>query len=234
MEGGRIRPGSGQGPFNFGERVPATSYPLPTASYNNDMVRYYRLGLSSDDPILKYLAFYQVLEYLFVTVYDEKLYQKLTHRLQHPGFFISTKNLDRIIQDVDDQRKQRNEESMLKIVLEKYIDTTELSEFISAYESHLQEKIYTNKRVIFGTELRVNLEKDQVVGDVATTIKTVRNALVHSSDRYEREDRHIPFSESTVVRKELPLLKFLSEKVISGSARELSSVRSLESSPGSS
>jgi len=46
-------------------------------------------------------------------------------------------------------------------------------------------------------------------------IKIIRNALVHSSDRYEGKKSYVPFSESTeIVEKHIPLLKFLAEKVI--------------------
>ena len=51
-------------------------------------------------------------------------------------------------------------------------------------------------------------------------VKIIRNALVHSSDRYERKERYIPTaSAESEIRKEIPLMKYLAERVIIGSAK---------------
>ena len=108
---------------------------------------------------------------------------------------------------------------MLKNVLNKFVDETELMDFINSYEKHIEYNLYTKKRVRFGEEIEVKLEKSHVIGNVAKIIKTIRNALVHSSDSYERNPRHVPFSKSTeIVKREIPLIKFLAERVIITSA----------------
>lgn len=51
--------------------------------------------------------------------------------------------------------------------------------------------------------------------NAAAILKHVRNALVHSSDRYTREDCFLPFSDSEdVIIKYIPLVEFLAERVI--------------------
>lgn len=108
---------------------------------------------------------------------------------------------------------------MLKNVLNKFVDETELMDFINSYEKHIEDKLYTKKHTRFGEEIEVKLEKGHVIGNVAKIIKTIRNALVHSSDTYERNLRHVPFSKSTeIVKREIPLVKFLAERVIIASA----------------
>jgi len=53
-------------------------------------------------------------------------------------------------------------------------------------------------------------------------VKTVRNALVHSSDHHERVERHVPFSEGTrLVEMEVPLVRFLAERVVIASAAQV-------------
>ncbi len=104
---------------------------------------------------------------------------------------------------------------MLKLVLNEFVDESELIKFILAYEKWLDEKLYSRKRTIFGEEVEVSLKSGHVLGNIAKTVKTIRNALVHSSDRYERNDRFIPtISNENVIRKEIPLIKYLAEKVI--------------------
>ena len=59
------------------------------------------------------------------------------------------------------------------------------------------------------------LEENNVIEVIGKTIKAIRNGIVHSSDKYNRADRFIPFSESEdIVKKYLPIVKFLAEKII--------------------
>lgn len=206
--------------FSYDEPVSGQRFQLPSTNFNSEIIQFYQLGMSSDIPVLQFLAFYQVLEYFFVIVSDEKLYNRLSQRLNDPKFnYTSHKHLDHIIQDVHDH-KYIDETEMLKNVLKKFVDETELMEFIEAYEKHLGRNLYTKRRDVFGENVQVSLSRGHVLGNIATTIKAIRNALVHSSDRYERSPRHIPFSESTkIVKLEIPLIKFLAEKVIIASAK---------------
>ena len=108
---------------------------------------------------------------------------------------------------------------MLKRVLQKFVDENELIEFIKAYEEYLGENIYSRRRVVFGESIEVNLIPGHVIGNLSKRIKVIRNALVHSADRYERNQRYIPSSEAEKkLKKEIPLLKYLAEKVVIGSA----------------
>ena len=174
--------------------------------------------MSTEIPILKFLTFYQVLEYFFIKVSDELLYQGISTKLNDPKFkTVNTSDLDRVIKIVEDHRRTNDETEMLKNVLKKFINESDLRNFIDSYETYIDDNIYTKTRTLFGEELIP--DERYVFGNIARCIKTVRNALVHSSDRYERHERHIPFSESTeIVKKEIPLVKFLAEKVIISSA----------------
>lgn len=206
--------------FEFDKPVSESQFPLPRVSYNTDLIRFYQLGRSSDILVLQFLAFYQVLEYFFIKVSNEKLYDQLSRRLNDPKFKTTPDHLDHLIQDVIEHRRITDETEMLKNVINKFIDEKELIKFIQMYEDHLGEELYTKRRDLFGEKVHVPLRSGHVVGNIAKTIKVVRNALVHSSDRHERFPRHVPFSESTkIVEYEIPLVKFLAEKVIIASAK---------------
>jgi hypothetical protein len=108
-----------------------------------------------------------------------------------------------------------DETEMLMRVLRKYVDEEELIEFISSSEDDAEEKIYTKSREVFGEKLHIQLRPDHAISNTAKLIKHIRNALVHSSDRYSRDDCHIPLTESEdIVREYIPLIRYLSEKVI--------------------
>ena len=209
-------------PFYFEEPVRDNKMDFPRIICNSDVLRFYQRGMSTDDPVLRFLSFYQVLEYYFLEVSDELLYDKLARRLKDPKFTISTKDLDGIIVEVTKHKGETDETEMLKVVLNKYLDDEILINFIEAYESHFSEKIYTKKQNIFGTDLEVKLQSGHISGNLAKRIKTVRNALVHASDRYERSERYIPNRENeAIVKREVPLLKFLAEKVMIASSEPL-------------
>ena len=54
-----------------------------------------------------------------------------------------------------------------------------------------------------------------MIGNTAKVIKHIRNSLVHSSDKFTREECVVPFSESeSIVTRYIPIVKFLAEKVI--------------------
>jgi hypothetical protein len=176
--------------------------------------------MATDDPANRFLAFYQVLEYYFVAIADEQLYSKLSRRINDPKFSAIPANLDRLIQDVTDHKQVTDELEMLKAVVGRLVDENELIEFVQAYEAYLGDKIYTKRRTIFGEEVEVKLTPGHVVGNIAKTVKTIRNALVHSSDRYERKERYIPSAGSeNMIKREIPLMRFLAEKVIIASAK---------------
>jgi len=204
--------------FRFGESYNGWHLPLNT-SYNSDIIRFYQFAMSTDIPELKFLSFYQILEYFFVSVSNEKLYERMEYRLKDPRFTISTINLDRLVQDVISHRRETDETEMLKNVLSKFIDKHELIEFIKSYESYIGKNIYSKRHSVFGVNIEVKLEEGHVISNISKHIKEVRNALVHSTDRYESKIRHIPFTETTKkIEEDIPLLKYLAERVIISSA----------------
>jgi hypothetical protein len=67
----------------------------------------------------------------------------------------------------------------------------------------------------------VKLEEGHVFGNIAKRIKVLRNALVHSSDRYDRNERFVPLTSAyeKIIRREIPLLRFLAERVVIATSR---------------
>lgn len=207
--------------FVFGEQFKGNNLPIPNIKLNPILIRFHQQATSTDIPSLRYLAFYQILEYFFLKVADEQLYDTLSRRINDLKFKTTSWNLDKIIQDVTNHKRDNDETEMLKNVFRKYIQEDDLIDFIEQYELYLGKKIYTAKREIFGTEISAtSLNSGHIFGNISKTIKAIRNALVHSSDRHERNDRYIPYSKigTQIIQDELPLIKFLAEKVIIASA----------------
>lgn len=204
--------------------------------YNSIVLQYFKQGmLAENNPVYQFLSFYHVLEYFFVIVSDEKLYDNLRSIINQPNFnTIDKKNLDKIIKQTKLHRNMTDETQMLKEVLQKYITDSakeELLEFIQNYpftDSKDKSWLLMNKNDDFGKVFcgekdqyqAIKIEnKDEILAQCAIRIKIVRNALVHSSDRHERQERFIPNrTNKLLLEKEIPLVKFLAEQIIIASA----------------
>lgn len=205
--------------FDYEKFIPGNNFPLTNNIYNEDIVKLYHRGVTTEDPVNRFISYYQVLEYYFVQVSDEQLYNKLSRKINDPKFTTNPSNLDKIIQETLEHKRETDEVEMLNLVLRKYISEDDLFRFIRTYESFINKNIYTKKHTYFGKELEVKLQTNHVFNNIAKRIKVFRNALVHSSDRYEREERYIPSKDSEeIIKKEVPLLKYLAEKVIIATA----------------
>ena len=205
--------------FSLIPRFRGKNFPL-SVHYNSDLIRLYQYAQSTVVPEAKFLAYYQILEYFFISISNENLYEKLKNRMKDPRFNLSNKNLESVYNDVRLHRRVSDETKMLQNVLDKFILKKDLIDFINKYESHLKTKIYSNKHNVFGKKgITVILKEEHVLSKIAVHIKEVRNAIVHSSDRYEGNTRHIPFSKTTkLIEQDIPLLKYLAERTILASA----------------
>lgn len=197
------------------------SLEIPTASYDSSLVSYYKVAKSSQYPSQIFLAYYHILEYHFLRVADETLFGAVRSRLNDPSFQAANyDNVSKLVATIKKNDSTSDEKQMLRDVLLKFVPEEDFIEFIELREKAVSEKIYSGaKQKIFGEQLAVRLEKGHALANTASLLKHIRNALVHSSDRYTRDDCFLPFSESEeIVVKYLPLIKYMAEKVIFATA----------------
>ncbi len=64
----------------------------PHMTYNHDMLDIYTAGNWHDDPLVQFLNYYQVVEYLFTYVPDEVLFEKVQSEISNPKFSYTNKN----------------------------------------------------------------------------------------------------------------------------------------------
>jgi hypothetical protein len=207
----------------LGRRRFAGSLPLKRIRYSLPALRFYQRGVATNDAYIQFLSFYHVLEFNFVSVSDRILYAKLSRIYMDPIFRPVPLELDKVILAVEEHKRTNDETEMLRNVLLSYVDEKETIAFIEEYEQTEKTKIYTEKSECFGEELeKLTLRENHVFGLIAKRVKTIRNTLVHSSDRYERKERYLPGPDADrALYREIPLIRFLAERVIIATAQPL-------------
>ena len=58
----------------------------PKLFYNHELIEQYNLSLTSEDPFIKFIGYYHILEYFFDSVYTDELINSVKDIILHPGF----------------------------------------------------------------------------------------------------------------------------------------------------
>lgn len=201
---------------------PDTDSSIPKVTYDKNVVNYYMVARSSPFPSQSYLAYYHVLEYYFLKVSEDALHHQLRAVINKTSFKSNTDGIDKLISLVRKQANQDNETEMLRKVLQRFVDETDFIEYVTRIEGEHGEKLYTKRRAIFGEQMNISPTEGHALSNAANLLKHVRNAIVHSSDRYKREECHIPLSETEdTIEEFIPIVRFFAEQVIFGTASPL-------------
>lgn len=191
---------------------------IPKIKYDKSLVSFYKAAINSDLPSQKFLDLYHIFEYLFLRVSEEVIYDKVKSYVNHSRFISNPQDIDKLISMIKKHNTENDETEMLKKVFNKYINEDDVVEFI--INNKLKSE-FDNKK-IFGETLSLTDKQGHAISNLSKILKHVRNALVHSSDRYKREDCHIPFTESEkIITKFIPVMDFLAQKIIAGTATPL-------------
>ena len=143
---------------------------------------------------------YLFIEFYFLKCTEKNLQQQLKFFIDDPKFNSTQNNLEQLITTIKKYNYENDENKMLSCVLHEYIPAEALLSFVHSLGIKRGEGAD-----IFGENIeKKGLEENNVIEVIGKTIKAIRNGIVHSSDKYNRADRFIPFSESeTTVKKSL-------------------------------
>ncbi|MCD7997693.1 MAG: hypothetical protein LUH21_10695 [Clostridiales bacterium] len=196
----------------------------PLRKYTNDVVDYYKQALASNDPYIKFISFYHVMEYFFDEVFKRKLVTDLKDKITHPDF--SYKNEDKIYDialfvknrlRMNDETGQGNELESLKYVLSEYLSIDDLKARIDAIDLNAVQ-YYKNNKVSFCNAPVISWSDTQgVFTQLARRIYFTRNSLVHSKSGKNKE-RYRPYQDEKQLQLEIPLVKAVAELIIINSS----------------
>lgn len=193
----------------------------PRRTYVPDLIHHYQLAVGTENPMLEYISYYHIAEHFFESVFNEALVEKVRNKLTHPDFsYKRKKDITSLIKEIGKSIKIRdesmtfNEQEGLRLTLQKYLDINELIEKLNEYDSSLVA-YYKLEPVSFSGAGTVHLEGDDeelIYKHIAARIYKNRNSIVHSKE--SEKAKYTPFRDDKTLVKEVPLLRFISEKII--------------------
>lgn len=193
----------------------------PRRTYVPDLIHHYQLAVGTENPMLEYISYYHIAEHFFESVFNEALVEKVRNKLTHPDFsYKRKKDISSLIKDIGKSIKMRdesmtfNEQEGLRLTLQKHLDISELIQKLNEYDSGLVD-YYKLESVGFSGAGTVHLEGDDdelIYKHLAARIYKNRNSIVHSKE--SEKAKYTPFRDDKNLVKEVPLLRFISEKII--------------------
>lgn len=211
----------------------ASELMAPQLLYNEELTEQYYMSLTSEDPFVKFIGFYHIMEHFYEKVYRDDILHSVQHIIQHPGFSAKrSKDINKIVELINKKTKQNkiefqgSELEALELTLKKFVDITELVNELTEFDKSIVE-YYATVKVSFSngdiTDLR-DVTNEKLYKKLAARIYKTRNALVHSKSNENRiKERGIykPFNNSHELSMEIPLMRYIAEQIIINSATSL-------------
>lgn len=205
----------------------------PQLLYKEQLVEQYYMALTSEEPFVKFVGFYHIMEHFYEEVYNEDIFKSVQHIIQHPGFSAKrTKDIVKIVDLIKKKNRQNKEEfqgselEALELTLKKFVNISELINDLTEFSNSIVD-YYKSSEVSFSKGDTVDLRdasNEKVFKKLAARIYKTRNALVHSKSNESRlSERGVynPFANSQELTMEIPLMRYISEAIIINSASPL-------------
>jgi len=159
---------------------------------------------------LKFLSYYQVIEYYFVRANNFLLKEKLINAdFCVPGNFDSSQ-IREIIQKYNIFARERE---AIKLVLGKAIDIAELSLWLNQNAERLQYFTQNADPLLSNLNLDLSKAEKRVFSKLCERIYSLRCSIVHSKADIE-EIIYIPNINDAKLINEMPLMSFVAQKVL--------------------
>ncbi len=205
----------------------------PQLSYKEELVEQYYMALASEDPFIKFIGFYHIMEHFYEEVYNEDIFKSVQQVIQHPGFSSKrTKDIVKIVDLIKKKTRQNKEEfqgselEALELTLKKFVNIQELIKDLTEFNNSIVD-YYRTSEVSFSKGDTIDLRdisNEKLYKKLAARIYKTRNALVHSKSNEGRANErgvYNPFDDKQELLMEIPLMRYISEAIIINSASTL-------------
>jgi hypothetical protein len=177
-------------------------------------------------PLLRFLAYYQAIEFFFPRYSEAALRRRVEGLVKHPGFSAhNDRDIGALVAILREARGRGfgSELDQLKETLKQCVEASELRDFISADEE--REQLFRDKRSpLTSVTLPLQDKATDLRDHAAARIYDLRCKIVHAKNPdQERVDLLLPNSpEADLIRHDIALVRLVAERVITASASPLS------------
>lgn len=189
--------------------------------YNKYLLDMYFAGLREKSLTVQFKHFYNIIEYIFEDATVMECRKHLPDNLaKHVVDLSDSKSwkdsLDKLFRY--DKDKLNAEETQLRIAMNMLIEQEEFKKKIESFDAETQEHFL--KPASLTKEVKVHplcLSDSNLLDKYSSRIYLIRNSVIHTKRKIhgKRVPSILPFSEEEIfLEKEIPLLKFVVQKVI--------------------
>jgi len=200
------------------------AYPL--SHYNEEAISLFWYAKSARDmPLLRFLAFYQSVEFYFPRYSLAEARKRVSSILKQPSFRPNRNDdVDRVISAIQTSRGGTlgSEQSQLRAVVNECIGADDIRQYLTATKQ--REEHFAGKASKYHKIPLANKTAD-LRNDVADRIYDIRCKIVHTKNEHS-DDNHpmiLPFSEDAhYLLHDIDLAEFVARSVLVYSSDELS------------
>lgn len=203
---------------------PDVDITYPTAHYNPDAMSLYYYALSARGlPLLKFLAFYQTIEFYFPRYSQAEARKRLGSILKSPTFrSYRDDDLDRVLAAIRLGRGGGfgDEKSQLRSVISECVSAEELRTYLTS-EPDREEHFLKSKRY---SKIPIASKNADLRNETADRIYDIRCNIVHTKADSQDGDLPmlLPFSDDAqYLTHDIDLVQFLASAVLISSSSEL-------------
>jgi hypothetical protein len=175
-------------------------------------------------PLVRFLAYYQILEYYFPIYSRSKAITTLREKLKE--IFGRVKDSD-VADVVDAMRVNRRamlggEKDQLAHTIEHCVDPVELRSFLEDTEE--RTRFYGSDEALKISTINIPIGGSSYDprSEVALRVYEIRNRIVHTKSQHDDLDPLLPFDpEVALLKHDIRLMHFLARSVLTASARPL-------------
>lgn len=196
-------------------RITREPIDVPYRRYTDEVVQYFIDGNSARVPKIKFLSFYNVLEFYFDKIYIDDKCLRIQELITSPKFnHNNLKHYIKILELLDIKKAKHlgkvniTESESLKLLIKKFINLDDFKQFLQRNTFYINNNAYK----VENTKFSIEDSDENLTNKICNRIYKVRNALVHSK---EGEDiRYIPIKDDIHILEEIELIKYLAQEVI--------------------
>lgn len=175
--------------------------------YETEPLIYFNNGIASEDIRMKYLSYYQVLEYFFNRSQNYKLLDEIKQGNFIESSNVNHKELKNILKKYVNKLSERES---LKLVISRGVNIQNVKDWINSDSARIEQ--YIN-----WPEPRINIDilksDDKIIDKLAERFYYFRCAIAHAKGDTD-EYLAIPEQSNEIIRSEIDLIKLVAEQVM--------------------